>query len=91
MLGTWARCLPIGEAVPPLCTPQEPLSQVSLWSGNFLSFQVLEKVLFLSAGRCTDGPLPQGCGDPVRRRHPEGDLLFGRGTEGKQGGGKWKK
>lgn len=44
-------------------TSQEPLSQARLRHGDFLSFQVLENVLFLPGGRCTRGapgpsPLP---------------------------------
>lgn len=52
--------LPMGEAVLPPPHPgappsREPLSQASLWYGNFLSFQVLEKVLFLSVGQVHQG------------------------------------
>lgn len=56
---------PLGGSDPPLGRrPPNPAaggptlsgaSESGLWSGNFLSFQVLKKVLFLPGGRCSEG------------------------------------
>ena len=61
---------------------QEPASQAWLWSGDFLSFKVLEKVLFLPLGP------PGAPGQPPAPDHRPPPPLFiplfseGRGTRG---------
>ena len=78
---------------------QEPLSQAWLWSGNFLSSQVLEKILFLPLGQVRGRePCPASVAGPLfipflskgLGTLPDGDAWRGSERNRRRDTGRWK-